>query len=136
MKSYIYIDVFENVGSRLQGVCCSHLAPLQPVLLGWPCVESASPPPMKKGRTTLRSERAHAKEEKDGGDGGLEGEEGHSFNKTGEIAGSKANVRGAWTPPLATLSHVIRWPFGGRPIAEETRVLQALMGTILAYHYA
>lgn len=127
--------MFENVGSRLLGVCCSHLAPLQPVL-GWPCVESASPPPTKKRRTTLRVERAHAKEEKDVDDGGLEGEEGHSFNKTGEIAGSKANVRGAWTPPLATLSHVIRWPFGGRLIAEETRVLQALMGTILAYHYA
>lgn len=59
-----------------------------------------------------------------------------SFNKTGEIAGSKANVRGVWTPPLPTLSHVIRWPFGGRSIAVETRVLQALMGTILAYHYA
>ncbi|KOX67273.1 hypothetical protein WN51_10619 [Melipona quadrifasciata] len=103
-ERYIYIDVFENVGSRLQGVCCSHLAPLQPVL-GWPCVESASPPPTKKRRTTLRVERAHAEEEKDGGDVGLEGEEGHSFNKTGEIAGSKANVRGAWTPPLATLSH-------------------------------
>lgn len=63
IRCYIYTGVFENVSSRLQGVCCNHAA--QPVL-GSPC-HRIGITPNEEEENDLHEERVHGR----GGDGVL-----------------------------------------------------------------